>query len=385
MIVIDYENVVHEDLPIDAQQVVTGVNLVVAGDIAGEKPKVISDGSARYTGGEVQSYIPLPAVHEHRDPLHDEYNFFKTVKLADYFDPFLPAPEVLGTGATLQMSGDNFQPGDGTQIMDGDDETFIENKFGWDENNRPDNVGVIYTYPKDSEFARKVIGWRLVYSAKFAPTDQLFFGNIQRRTVRMTHERLGEVGTGDVVISPTYDKTAIRDIDDTGEDVRDMYAVFLPQIHMDKVNVPEGMDPIHWTPWKTTLYLSILADEMTSPGDLKTYHFYPLVLNEPKLEAIAQAEIVLPAVRPGRLYVKGYVAPDSAVTVQGFPGGNIVAATKSFEYMHTRDEGLMTIISLEQDSIMSEADYGQRRRAIDEMMNRKISREGYSVLMGERI
>lgn len=387
MITIDYEDIYYEDLPIDAQQTVTGIDLVIAGETAGKDPDwVIDIGSSRYIYFfNMFPYVPLPVVYRHRDVDHGQYNFIRSEKLADYFNPFLHPLNSIQDG-TLEFDWKDPSSNDPIIIYDGDDSTYIENTTAWNENNWQDHgLYIDYLYPDTSHIAGRVVGWRIVYSADFMSPDNKYYGNLHPRYIGMTHrQRL----PGPLPGYPGHTNNWIQgvhagwDLEDTGGEIRDIYAVFPPAIKMAQENEPGG--DIDWRIWSTNIYLNIIGDEFPSPGSFKLYQFYPLVVDEESLHAVAQASVVKPAVRPGRIFVKGYVAPDDAVTINGFPGGNIVAVTKGFEYTHTKEQGLMTMISLEQDSILSEHDYGQRRRAIDEMVNKKIANDTYSVMMGSR-
>lgn len=386
MITIDYEDVFYEDLPVDAQLAVTGIDLVVAGEVAGREPdRVIDSGVSRYPlHYPVIPYAPLPVVYKHRDEDHDQYHFIKSEKLADYFNPFVHPLNALGDGQ-LNFYWGVAEPNDPIVMQDGSNETFITNSRAWDPEEHVEyNVEAFYDYPSTSMFAGRVVGWRMVYAGSFTAPEDKYYGSQYARTITMIYDQKLDGSHPDQPRFPAKWTRRIHaswDIPDTEGEIRDIYAVFPPPVQMAEENTPLGLT---WNHWSTEIELRIVGDEFPAPGSFRLYQFYPLVVDEEGLQAIAQASVIKPALRPGRIFVKGYVPVDDVVLIEGFPGGNIVAVTKGFEYTHTKDQGLMTTISLEQDSILSERDYGQRRRAIEEMVNRKIAADTYSVMMGSR-
>src|SRR5690606_35628409 len=109
--------------------------------------------------------------------------------------------------------------------------------------------------------------------------------------------------------------------------------------------------------------------------------FYPLILNEALLEEIAKSNVRLPAEKPQRVTVKGYVAPDREHTIVGWPGGDYTATVAQHQYELGR-----TVIDLEQagSPVGLDADAIETARFQDARVASAIASAGYSLKMGER-
>src|SRR5690606_20363806 len=94
------------------------------------------------------------------------------------------------------------------------------------------------------------------------------------------------------------------------------------------------------------------------------FEFYPLILNTALLEEIAKSNIRLPAERPQRVTVRGYVPPDREHTIVGWPGGDYTGTVAQVQYELGR-----TVIDFEQAG----APVGLPAEAIEAARERRVA------------
>lgn len=370
MITVDFKDVLYKALPIDAQDLTSAVDIVVVGDKAGLEPDSIicSD-----TYGEVvmpNQYVASPAVASFVHEQDATYHMKKSVKLADFFDPFLKVTDlsydlysVLPTpiDSKLVLRVYRLFPAPEvvpTALSDDDNSTYLSNTA-------PAGQQIYSTWLIGNTYQghmHSALGFRFIYSMLLSNTNPAPY-------IEIHHSQT--CTDADSVVHQLA-AVARYNIPNTEGSINDIYGI-LP--------IPIFWDPDNgYTAISQTTYITMFANDsnFTGPGTLKVYEWFPLIIDYDKLQNVASAEIKLPAIRPAQVVVKGYSAPDTSLTVSGYPGGDITAAVASVEYKHDMENGLITVYSLEQTTLIRESDYGQARRALDIQVNNrvKLSQQG---------
>jgi hypothetical protein len=343
-----------ERLPIDAQDIVTKVRLVIAGNRAGADPdRLVCRAADDVDVGTPVDYLAWPITFEYEAPEHAAYRAERSFALPEGVDPFLPPTD---TGIPEPVLLNNFtNPGDPSAIRDGDPATFAEFTGTTSSNN-----SVIF-YPH----IVGAYGFRIRYeltTARPASSNGIFYDvNIV------------------VVANPAadYDRAAYAlahiDLRDTVGDPAEAYMVLPPLAHLAPENGPVA--PVGDITGLVRLGFFVGVESC------RIYAFYPLVLNEPLLEDIAKANVRLPAQNPTRVTVTGVVPPDREHTITGWPGGDFTAPVAQQQYELGR-----TIIDFEQagapTGLPAEAVEAARERTT--AVKAEVARAGYSVKMGER-
>lgn len=360
MAVIDYADVITtERLPIDAQDLATRVQLVVAGNLAGWTPR---QAFARIDSGgavEPMTIVQRPITHVFEHAEHATLGVVKSLGLPEGMDPFLP-PTDAGVGEPYSTTGLT-NAGSPSAIRDGDPATYAVSDLSgtsqvvWRQwltspNQRIYGFRLVHTFTKD--------GAGSTYALDSAPGLVTIIQRSHRSVSDPVEARYYWP------IQPTEDH----------DSPMDAYAVvpFDARGHADN-NAGETI--IDYS------YLDLTVLQQSGGGELRIHAFYPLILNEALLDGIAEAQARVPAQTPKRVTVRGYVPPDAEHTITGWPGGDLTAAVAQHQYELGR-----TIIDLEQAGapvgLPAEAIEAARERTAS--VRREVAVAGYSLKMGER-
>ena len=323
-----------ERLPIDAQDLITRVRLVIAGTFAGKDPtRSIIKGLVGHALPDVAlTYFPDPITYEHSDALHTTYRCVRSLALPEGFNPFLPPDDALVPDPTSSGFSDP------TAVRDGDPETaaVLTGASGH------------LTYGYDTS----IVGFKLRYTSDTSDGQQaLLLADAEREWGVVLH----------------------ADWDLPNGETNEFYVV-LP--HDARNNVANVLSSF---PGPSKMRLILLPG--TSHTTLEVHEFYPLILNEVLLEDVAKANVRLPALLPQRITVRGYVPPDREHTIVGWPGGDYTASVAQHQYDLGR-----TIIDFEQAGapagLPAEAIEAARERQT--AINATFQSSSYSLKMGER-
>lgn len=358
MAVIQYSRVIDRQLlPVDAQDVVTRVRLVVAGDVAGDIAEVHQATSAP-DGGETRPYAPIPIVHEYTAPEHSVYNATRAFALPSGVNPFLPptAPEI----PEPTVSGfDN--PGSPSVVRDGDPLTSADWLLG---------VGSTGFITYGSVAGHRMHGFRLMYTLQQDGVGGVYPGLGTHVRVRVG-DRFAVGGDPD---SGTVRAFAVSPALTPVELPTELYGV-APEASFTALGNRNGTVVVPFGATAVELRVDMNVSAM------QVIHFYPLMLDEVLLEDIARAQIRLPAQLPQRVTVRGYVSPDREHTIVGWPGGDYTGVVAQHQYELGR-----TIIDFEQAGSPA----GLPAEAIEAARERKQAIDGtvavanYNLMMGSR-
>lgn len=353
MATIPYANVVDRKLlPIDAQNIVTKVRLVIAGDMAGETPEQLQVSRIWDTRPESnsESYVPEPVTYVYEAPEHAAFGAERSFSLPSGVNPFLPPTDPLIPDPD-NSGWDN--PGVPSAVRDGDPFTYAEiTGSGLVRLTYPNTVGVPY------------VGWRLMYHLEEHPDANPPYVSTNYRR--------------DFVTPPRYRYQSVRSarlpVVEEEDAANDLYSVLPPDARFNQVNNV----PVFDGPLRTSVALQAAP---ASVMEMRVYHFYPLALNEVLLESIAQAQVRLPGLVPSRVTVRGYVQPDRTHTITGWPGGDYTGRVAQHQYELGR-----TVIDFEQAGapvgLPAEAMEAARERQA--AVDNDILTANYNLKMGSR-
>ena len=343
MATIQYSRVVKvERLPVDAQNIVTRANIVLLGNRAGLTPVAFMNFylSGSFPGfDQAVTYAPRPVLYRHveTNDLRAEARF----DLKEGLDPFLP-PESEGVPDPFSV-GSFTNPGDPSAIRDGDPTTYASGS------------GTI-------QYAgvAKAVGFRLTYTSASGGTAGL-----------LLHPNVLPVTTWATYTLPATTAPA------------EAYALLPLDARTARENLDSPGTPVNPTPPYGQLVGAPSNAQMsvTFPDGATVYGFYPLIPDEVRLAAIAEAQVRLPAQAPQRVTVRGYVAPDREHTIVGWPGGDFTGVVAQHQYELGR-----TVIDFEQAgaptglSAVSMQEARRQQVAVD----RAVQKALYPVRMGER-
>lgn len=336
----------HQLLPIDAQDIVTKVRLVIAGNRAGGDPTyfyVGRDAGDGSSDGVTLDYYPRPVVFEYEAPEHATYGCERSLALPENSDPFLPPehpsiPEPSVSGAWVN-------PGSPSAVRDGDPLTkaTVSGSGAISYSNIVGGVGF-------------KIRFKATRAGAFYALDVLC------RNQRGASSAQGFVTFASVKL--------------LSEEVTDRYLVLPPDARNETENTPD----LDGLTYRQTIFLSSVTGT-----EAEVVHFYPLVLNTELLENIAKANIRLPGMSPRRVTVRGVVPPDRVHTITGWPGGDYAGFVAQHQYDLLRGEAV-TIIDFEQAGppvgLPAEAVEAERVRVA--RTTASIDRATYGLKMGER-
>ena len=343
-----------ERLPIDAQDIITKVRLVIAGNVAGpQAPETVRCVDDNYalgsfgTGNNVET-VPYPIVLSRTVPEHATYGAERSFALPEGTNPFLEPTDDLVGEPTIVSNFSN--PGTPSAIRDGDPLTYAE--LTGSGSSQISYFGAL---------SPEAVGFKLRYSLTGDPIQvggpSTFF--------RFLSDGGSVVRT---LVSRRWRLPMTQSLDEP----TDTYAISLYDARGADANLGDGWERV------ASFTLSLVANSSTQ---MRVYAYYPLILNVPLLDDIAKANIRLPAANPTRVTVNGIVAPDRSHTIVGWPGGDYTAPVAQHQYELGR-----TIIDFEQagapTGLPAEAIEAARERTV--AVKSEIQRSGYSLKMGER-
>lgn len=360
-----------ELLPIDAQDVVSKARLVVAGSPAGMVPW--SRVTYQYDNASTWStreFIWRPVTFEAEHDDHDELAAARSFELKGGTNHFL-APTALPFEPTAVGGMSN--PGDPSAVRDGDPVTY----GGMSDVTSDSSASLVYEHDGSPAANENLIyGWRLVYQLNLnsgSRTNHLGLGTPALVMMIMSNQPTSRAPDGTDTY-PVYRSVYQWAIAETpAGEMRELTALASFDARVAEEN--NGVPP--------TLYTRLLFQFLGQPvgGELKVFEFYPLMLNEAELANIAASNYRLPAEKPQRVTVRGYVAPDREHTIVGWPGGDYTATVAQHQYELGR-----TIIDFEQagSPVGLDADAIEAARFQDARVASAIASAGYSLKMGER-
>lgn len=357
---LQYADVLTVDrLPIDAQDVVTRVRLVVLGTFGGSRDpdgiltQLITDPDPVTFDSVTLSHFPLPVLFEYEAPEHATYGCERAFQLPEGFNPFLsPDDELIPDPDALNMS-------DPENVRDGDPETYSEGTVNDGEAVLNYGTGGVGSLP-----GLRVAGYYLRYSLVVS-SGQIEAG---ARNARMGFHQ--EITDGfDYDTRYRHELSAMSGI----TQLEQLYAYGMHDARGEFVN--RGL------PVEKFSYASVGVSGSGAEFTLRVAEFYPLVLNEELLEDVARAQIRVPASLPRRVSVRGIIPPDREHTIVGWPGGDLTASVAQQQYELGR-----TWVDFEQPGspLGMAAEAIESARADLTLFRGEIQSAGYSVRMGDR-
>lgn len=353
----------HEALPIDSQDIVTKVRLVVAGTRAG--PVEPAEDSARTIDGSTETFVtpfPQPVVYEYEDALHATYGSVRSFALPEGISPFLePTDATIPEPTALNITN----AGSPSAVRDGDPVTYAEYAGS-------SQAALTYSLG-DSSIGRLCVGFRIRYA--LTGVGNALSSEINRRVyMQQWHYTPAPDLAPRVLAQRRFTLTATESLSDP----REFYAVTLWDAR--------GADENSGASW---IRPSLVRAEIV-PFDTiawRVFEFYPLLLDEALLLEVAKANIKLPAVTPKRVTVDGVVDPlATSHTIVGWPGGDYTGDVARQTY---RDG--VTIIDFEQagapfdrDGLPLPQDAVEAERVRVARTRASIETAGYGLKMGER-
>ena len=342
-----------ERMPVDAQDVVSRVRLVIVGTRGGTRdPDGLRTRYGPAAGFEYVNHHAVPLAYEYEAPEHATYQCERSFQIPEGFNPFLPPDDAsIPDPTAIDMS-------DAAFARDGDPLTYSEStSFG--------QTRLRYSIGPNALVAGLKLRYALTYSGSIP--------ELNRSTTSFGYHLVPESDPDDVrvVANQRYVLAATESIDQP----EDVVVYALPDARGESVNFGEPL----LDRWRV-----LTVDVIGTSGNehvLRVHEFYPLVLNEALLEDVARANIRLPAANPSRVTVRGYVAPDREHTITGWPGGDFTGNVAQHQY----DLG-KTIVDFEQAGapvgLPAEAIESARERASATLA--AISSANYGLMMGER-
>lgn len=359
MATIQFADVIeHQPLPIDSQDVVTKVRLVIAGNTAGDIAEVHQE-TTEPGGAETRAYVPWPVVYEYEAPEHSVYQAERSFALPSGVNPFLP-PTSPAVGEPVHVSGFS-NPGSPSAIRDGDPLTYAEWTGGL-------GVGGVIRYGLD---AAQVVGFRLTYSLEVSGAGENWpgFGTHARVWVGVRYVTPGDPLSGIVHawgVTPSLSPVALP---------RDAYGVAPRAAWAAPGNGGGTIVRPYGSPT-----IELWVDSNTAA--MRVHEFYPLILDEDLLLGIAKAQVKVPAQSPRRVTVRGALPPEATEhTIVGWPEGDYTGRVARQTYR----EGT-TIVDFEQagapPGVPQEAVEAERVRI--SRTQASISAANYDLMMGIR-
>lgn len=355
---------------VNGEDVVTKVNLVVAGSPAGRVPEdeayyrndptlYDANGNGETDARITEEYVPVPIVHSYEHPLHATYGAERTFALPPGVVPFLEAPDAAAiSGMTLSNPFSAWS--NIANVYDGNESTFAATAGStW--------FTLEWTYQSlgaDAVANQKVVGFRLVYSAEIGNTA---YGNaVMRYNPHISYRQYADSKL--VPIGSTYPYSSsqeyfsvierlylIRSTYDPADAAMNKGAIY-SVVPFSSSFVPENLNA-GFTAESSYARISVYATEVVA-GTSKIYHYYPLVLNTDLLDEVAKSNISLPSTLSGDVVVLGYRPPRPVVRVvnlYGEPVGNppstdMYESVGTIEYTMTPEDGFVTKYAVGNDS-----------------------------------
>lgn len=359
---IPYADLVNvERLPIDAQDVISQVRLVIAGTPGGSREaarhavQTRDDTTDPYA---TEQYFAVPAVYEYTSPEHATYGCTRSLALPEGFNPFLEPTDV---GIPEPSSLLNFSnPGTPSAIRDGDPTTYAQAEV--------DTGQALITYAAAG--ATPSTNW-CGYKLKYAWTASGSISAEHLRRVRTNFSRMDPVDTGAQRLQAITEHALLTA--NSLEALADEYALCMQDARALPLNRGgESLAAI------TSVNFSIFS---FGGSVIRVHEFYPLVMDTVLLEGIARANIRLPASTPQRVTVSGYVPPDREHTIVGWPGGDYTGTVAQHQYELNR-----TVIDFDQAGAPTGLPAEAREVAMERQkrIDDSIATRSYGLKMGER-
>ena len=414
--------------PVDAEDVVTKVLLVIAGSHAGRDPYMEGhhkfeepppEGSRWSHAAYVFDYLPRPIVFAYEHESHAVFRAERSFGLPEGLNPFLEPEELdpggwRGTGEGTYPGAENpndvleldlavwstdgvgytsFTPEEAAAVYDGDPTTFVSAPAGGGLRFRfraraIGGANLVQRQP--------IVGYRVVHSGELfpgeeetgalgaiVPTNRVLF-------VQYVVHAPGVVDWGGLTPgSVAWQSRVAHDLRSVPIDSGGMgfYSVWPASVHFDDVNLAEAEIP--------TRAVGEVSFKMLQPiTEVRLYAFYPLIMNHEFLTEVARANIRVPRAMPGDAVVEGYSPPVPVVSVEGvmFPGGTVenglvgsasvadetTDAVDTIEYVMTTREGFMTRYIIGND------DTSEASKVLRRYIAEKMASQTYALTMAPR-
>jgi hypothetical protein len=352
-------------LPIDSQDLVTKVRLVVAGEPAGWESQWIQSTIVRSDAVTVETYRPRPVTFEYADAANATYGAERSFGVSPRSNPFLRP------GATGMPSPSSVRVNDPGNVIDGDPETFAT-PTGAGGAGTP---GIFYGNGVDQQY--RAVGFVLMYSGavELGSLQYPFFTpgvNAKWRSTAVENGDREEVYGYWPLVNETETHFSQRS------------AILPDDARFDPVNDGHGSS----APLARVADLSLQLPDDSTYTNLQVYHFYPLIPDLDLLERAAKQLIRLPHTSPKRVTVPYVVPAEASHTLVGWPGGDLTAAVARTQWIDgttvidfeapgaplTIDaDGAITLVTAE----AVEAERVRRNHAAEE-----LRRGTYKLLMG---
>lgn len=342
-----------QTLPIDAQDVVTKVRLVVAGNLAGRAPqRITAYATDDPDTTEAVDYVPWPITVVYEAPEHAIYGAERSFALPTGLNPFLaPTSDLIPEPVAVSFNN----PGAPSVVRDGDPETSAEYTAGVGD------IGWV-RYP----FVENAVGMRVKFTlATVAATAD----NATRTHASIT---LSPRASGARFYGSVFASTgSLADAAEPAE----LYMVVPP--HANWATENGAAEAPH-----DGIYGQAAFETFTNVSACNLIDCYPLVLNMPLLLDIARSQVRIPAQTPRRVTVAGTLPPgEMEHTITGWPGGTYTGQVARQTY-----RGGETVVDFEQagapPGVPQEALEAERVRVA--RTRQVVDSAGYSLKMGER-
>lgn len=381
--------------PIDSEDVVTKVHLVIAGDVAGREADTFSSqewqigASGRYSHTlTFFDYVPRPIVFTYEHELHQYFRAERSFGLPEGVNPFYEQTELdplvsAGIGSRLRVNS-NAGNEDIANIFDGDGTTYKALPAGETRHIVWTKYALLREYVPAEELPQTeaIVGFRVVHAGELFPGETGLDQWPARSANHVYHLSQVAPADSDAFIESTdvmtevfasYNlKSAALDSGGIG-----FYAVVPVSAQQEPLNRDWETSP----EYEVGNYVTEVLLRVTNPvTDVHVYAFYPLILNEELLTEIAKSNLRVPRALPGDVVVEGYSAPVPVVTVQDaqFPGGELSDVVEAVEYIATPEDGFQTRFVLGND------DTSEAMSVLSKYINSKVSVRAYALMMAAR-
>ena len=331
-----------QKLPINARGLANYIQLVIAGDIAGDlEPAITYTKAPNFSVDYEVEYLPNPVTFSLRFG-SGRYGLSIPYEGTNGFY----SPQAIPSYGTSGGFASNFG-GVGNE-KDGDPDTFIEAGVG--------ASSFEYQYPEGDTHAQYVRGFYLAYGLK----------------ANAGHETYAETNTPAMAL--------IRYSDGSPGDDYLCYAMYalLPTAEADAVEIPikrvrcvlpldARFHPDNQGPtFRPQISVRIQAKGMAVANEFVASSFYPLYVNDAALLKACFKKLRLASNSPKRVTVPGFIPPEPTHTVTGYPGGDYVGTVETQTY-----SGGYTTINFEEAG-GTELDAA---RALENRLDKRIERE----------
>jgi hypothetical protein len=315
---VPYASVDLQRLPVEADDVISAVSLIVSS----ENPSWISIepvSGAAGIGARVSNiygdpsvpgtsdFIGNPITYDHADTLHTQYNQKELFQLG-YIDPILKK--------NLFTLTSNFNMTNTSNAFDSSLSTYA--------NNTASGNAYVYGFYTNA-LAINTIGGDFEYS-----TADTFTGDL---------DVLFSINRFDGIVYRSVIAISLRVAGTGSHSIRNRVRILCKY---------DGTDTV------AEAKLQLMAMTTTVADEFRVYDVQRLEFN-PNLLNIAKAQIVLPAQVVGTIEMDGIPTPVKAVTVTGTPSGNLTGDSAEWTFKHEIDGLRRTIISLGNKQVSEES------------------------------